>query len=104
MLTLKLQNVKSKIAFATDTWTNKQMIYSFACSIASFIDDEWKLIERVVDFCPLESKEHEGIHAARAFIESARKVGGFKKMSIHLCLDLANNLPGFPLPFSLGDG
>ncbi|RXW11685.1 hypothetical protein EST38_g14171 [Candolleomyces aberdarensis] len=78
----ELANVKSKIAFATDTWTNKQMIYSFACSIASFIDDDWKLIERVIDFRPLESKEHEGVHAARAFIESARKAGAFKKMTM----------------------
>ncbi|RXW12861.1 hypothetical protein EST38_g12992, partial [Candolleomyces aberdarensis] len=78
----ELANVKSKIAFATDTWTNKQMIYLFACSIASFIDDDWKLIERVVDFHPLQSKEHEGIHAARAFVESARKTGAFKKMTL----------------------
>ncbi|KAF9032729.1 hypothetical protein BJ165DRAFT_1357695, partial [Panaeolus papilionaceus] len=53
--------VKSKIAFATDTWTNRQMIYTFAGSIASFINDDWELIERVIDFKPLESEEHQGI-------------------------------------------
>ncbi|KAF8996454.1 hypothetical protein BDQ17DRAFT_1185561, partial [Cyathus striatus] len=37
------------------------MIYTFACSIASFIDDNWVLIECIIDFRPLESKEHEGI-------------------------------------------
>ncbi|KAJ2922967.1 hypothetical protein H1R20_g14147, partial [Candolleomyces eurysporus] len=61
--------IKSKIAYATDTWTNRQMIYTFACTIASFIDDDWNLIERVIDFKPLESREHEGYHAARAFVQ-----------------------------------
>ncbi|KAJ2920749.1 hypothetical protein H1R20_g16345, partial [Candolleomyces eurysporus] len=78
----ELLNVKSKIAFATDTWTNKQMIYTFACSIASFINDEWKLVERIIDFRPLENKDHEGIYAARVFIDSARKAGIFKKITL----------------------
>ncbi|KAJ2920184.1 hypothetical protein MD484_g20, partial [Candolleomyces efflorescens] len=63
-------SIKSKIAYATDTWTNRQMIYTFACTVASFIDDDWNLIERVIDFKPLESKEHEGYYAARAFIQA----------------------------------
>lgn len=80
------------------------MIYSFACSIASFVDDDWKLIERVIDFRPLESKEHEGVHAARAFIESARKAGAFKKMSILTIELLQNDLPPLPIPLCLSYG
>ncbi|KAK1217163.1 hypothetical protein PQX77_020171, partial [Marasmius sp. AFHP31] len=57
----ELSAIKSKIAYATDTWTTKQMVYTFACTIASFIDDDWCLIERVVDFKPLDDKEHEGV-------------------------------------------
>ncbi|TEB30538.1 hypothetical protein FA13DRAFT_1612737, partial [Coprinellus micaceus] len=38
----------------------QDMVYTFAATIASFVDDEWNLIERVVDFKPLEDKEHEG--------------------------------------------
>ncbi|PPR07539.1 hypothetical protein CVT24_007136, partial [Panaeolus cyanescens] len=64
----ELLHVSSKISFATDTWTTKQMIYSFACSIAYFISENWELSERVIDFKPLESKEHEGVHAARSFV------------------------------------
>jgi hypothetical protein len=56
------------MAYATDTWTNRQMIYTFACTISSFIDDDWNLIERVIGFKPLESKEDERYYAVRAFI------------------------------------
>ncbi|KAF4611808.1 hypothetical protein D9613_004630 [Agrocybe pediades] len=62
--------VKSKIAFATDTWTTKQMVYTFACTVASFIDDDWKLIEHVIDFQPLQDKQHEGFYAGLAFVEA----------------------------------
>ncbi|KAF8999519.1 hypothetical protein BDQ17DRAFT_1175918, partial [Cyathus striatus] len=37
------------------------MIYTFVCSIASFIDDNWALVEHIINFWPLESKEHKGI-------------------------------------------
>ncbi|KAH6887802.1 ribonuclease H-like domain-containing protein, partial [Coprinopsis sp. MPI-PUGE-AT-0042] len=57
------------------------MIYTFAGTIASFIDDDWNLIERVIDFKPLEDKEHEAFHAARAFISGARQIGSLDKMS-----------------------
>ncbi|PPR07642.1 hypothetical protein CVT24_006550 [Panaeolus cyanescens] len=55
----ELAAVTSKIAYSTDTWTNPQMVYSFAGTTAAYINDMWKLIERVVDFRPLESKEHD---------------------------------------------
>jgi hypothetical protein len=73
--------VKSKIAYATDTWTNKQMVYTFAATVASFVNEEWELIERVIDFKPLESKEHEGFYAARALVEGARRAGSLHKIS-----------------------
>ncbi|KAI9450260.1 hypothetical protein F5148DRAFT_1290930 [Russula earlei] len=46
-------NVKSRIAYATDTWTTRQMVYTFACTIGSF------------------DKEHEGLYAGKAFMDSA---------------------------------
>jgi hypothetical protein len=75
------QSIKSKIAYATDTWTNRQMIYTFAGTIASFVDEEWNLVERVIDFRPLEDKEHEAFHAARSFISGAREMGSLNMMS-----------------------
>lgn len=78
------QSVKSKISYATDTWTTKQMVHSFACTLACFIDDDWRLIERVVDFRPLESKDHEGINAAKVFVQGGRERGSLNKMSTRL--------------------
>ena len=43
------QEVKSKIVYATDTWMTPQMVYSFACLVACFINDDWELIEHVID-------------------------------------------------------
>jgi hypothetical protein len=87
-LFINYQSIKSKIAYVTDTWTNRQMIYTFACTIASFIDDNWNLIEQVIDFKLLESKEHEGYYTVQAFIQSAHKIGSLNKMSINSSLNL----------------
>lgn len=83
LINILIKNVKSKIAYATDTWTTKQMVYTFACTIASFINDDWNIIERVVDFKPLEDKEHGGVLGGMAFINGAQQRGGLDKMSRH---------------------
>lgn len=56
------------------------MVYTFACTVGCFIDDDWKIIEHVVDFKPLEDKEHEGLYAGLAFVEGAKKRGGLDKI------------------------
>lgn len=58
----------------------KQMIFTFAGTIASFIDDDWRLVERLVDFHHLNSNEHKGQHAAKAFVKSTAKRGGLPKI------------------------
>ena len=77
------QAVQSKIAYATDTWTTRQMVHTFACTIGYFIDSDWKLIEHVLDFKVLEDKEHEGLYAGQAFVEGLRKRGRLNKISLH---------------------
>jgi hypothetical protein len=57
------------------------MVFTFACTVSSFINEDWELIEHVVDFKPLEDKEHEGLYAGKAFVNGARKRGGLNKMS-----------------------
>ncbi|KAF8150422.1 hypothetical protein BJ912DRAFT_938213 [Pholiota molesta] len=64
----ELTELKSKIAYSTDTWTTRQMVYTFACTIAAFINADWELVERVVDFKPLAEKEHEGQLGGLAFV------------------------------------
>ena len=57
------------------------MVYTFACTIGSFINEDWEFIERVVDFKVLEDKEHEGIYGGKAFVESVCQIGSFDKIS-----------------------
>src|ERR1700678_3531232 len=75
-----MYKVKSKVAFATDTWTTRQMVYTFACTIGSSIDEDWELITYVVNFMPLEDKQHEGLYAGKAFADGARERGALNKI------------------------
>lgn len=56
------------------------MIYTFACTIGTFIDNDWNLVEMLVDFKPLEEKEHQGLFAGKAFVEGVRQCGGLNKI------------------------
>lgn len=58
------------------------MIFSFSGTVGSFIDDDWAIKEVLIDFKNLESQEHKGVFAAKAFIKSASKRGGLNKISI----------------------
>jgi hypothetical protein len=57
------------------------MVYTFACTVGCFVNDDWEIIERVIDFKPLEDKEHQGLYGGRAFVDGARKIGGLDKIS-----------------------
>ena len=59
-----------------------QMVYTFACTIGSFVNDDWELIQHVVDFAPLQDKEHESLYAGKAFVDSLRKRGGLDKICL----------------------
>lgn len=58
------------------------MMFSFAGTIGHFINDDWKLVERVIDFYHLQEKEHGGEYAAKAFMRSASKRGSLNKICI----------------------
>lgn len=62
------------------------MVYTFACTIGSFIDEDWELMQYVVDFQPLAEQDHVGVYAGKAFVESARSVGGLDKVIISCLL------------------
>lgn len=70
-----LQRVTSKIAVQHDTWTTKSMVFTFAGSIASWVDEDWKLVYTLLDFHPLADKEHAGAYAAYGFAKEASKLG-----------------------------
>ena len=56
------------------------MVYTFACTVASFINEDWELVERVVDFKVLEDHGHEGLHGGKAFVDGACKIGSFRQI------------------------
>ena len=58
------------------------MVYTFACTIGCFINDDWEIIERVIDFKPLEDKEHQGLYGGKAFTDGACKIGSLDKISL----------------------
>ena len=60
------------------------MIFTFAGTIAQFIDDDWQLVERLIDFYHIQDKEHEGQWAAKAFVRSAAERGSADKISLEL--------------------
>jgi hypothetical protein len=57
-------------------------MYTFACSVGCFINDDWEIVEHVIDFKPLEDKEHEGLYSGKAFADGACKIGSLKKISL----------------------
>ncbi|KAF8236747.1 hypothetical protein L208DRAFT_1108737, partial [Tricholoma matsutake] len=61
------QAVRLKITYATNTWTTPWMVYMFARMITCFINDDWQIVEHIIDFRPLENKEHEGFFAGKVF-------------------------------------
>jgi hypothetical protein len=64
----------------------QQMVYTFACTIGSFMNDDWELIQHVVDFAPLQDKEHKGLYAGKAFVDSVCKHGGLDKICLFVSL------------------
>ena len=60
------------------------MVYTFACTIASFVNEDWELIQRVVDFKALGEKEHGGELGGLAFFYGAKQRGGLDKISHNL--------------------
>jgi hypothetical protein len=73
--------VKSKIALSEDTWTTRAMTFTFAGTIGSWITSDWELIERVLDFHPIEDKEHEGEYAAIGLAQALSDLEILEKMS-----------------------
>jgi hypothetical protein len=73
------------------------MIFTFSGTIAAWIDEDWHLNERLIDFRHLRNNEHSGKGGAKALFESISRMGGVKKISrqstqYKLAADLLGNL------------
>jgi hypothetical protein len=58
------------------------MVYTFACFVGCFINDDWEIIKHVIDFKPLEDKKYEGLYGRKAFVDEACWISSFNKISI----------------------
>lgn len=84
-----MQGLKGRISYAHDTWTTRQMTHSYSGVVAFFIDDDWKLVQRMVDFKVLDQNDHQGAYAAISFVNSAASRGGLDKF-LSLAMDNAS--------------
>lgn len=57
------------------------MMFTFAGTIASWIDEDWNLIERVIDFHPIADKEHEGVYAGIGLAKMLQDLDILEKIS-----------------------
>ena len=57
------------------------MVFTFLGTIANWIDEDWELLERVVDFRRLGEDQHTGAGGARAFLDGLKKIGIATKIS-----------------------
>ena len=73
------------------------MVYTFSGTIGCFINDDWELVEHVIDFKPLAEKEHQGLYGGKAFVEGMHKIGGLDKICFTLMLPEKSQLTSNPL-------
>lgn len=71
------KGLSSRICLTTDTWTSGKIL-SYMCLTAHFIDENWKLHKRILNFCPIAG--HSGELIGRT-IEKCLKEWGIKKIS-----------------------
>ncbi|KAH1082658.1 hypothetical protein J1N35_022419 [Gossypium stocksii] len=55
-----LRSSCSRACLTTDTWTSLQRV-NYLCIIAHFIDNDWKLNKKILNFCPIPSHKGESI-------------------------------------------
>ncbi|KAF2283068.1 hypothetical protein GH714_043812 [Hevea brasiliensis] len=65
-----------RVSLTTDTWTSLQRI-NYMCITAHFIDNDWKLHKKIINFCPITS--HKGDAIGRA-IETCLLEWGLDKI------------------------
>nr|KJB27812.1 hypothetical protein B456_005G011200 [Gossypium raimondii] len=55
-----LRSSCSRVCLTTDTWTSLQRV-NYLCITAHFIDNDWKLNKKILNFCPISSHKGEYI-------------------------------------------
>ncbi|KAH1081637.1 hypothetical protein J1N35_021398 [Gossypium stocksii] len=55
-----LRSSCSRVCLTTDTWTSLQRV-NYLCITAHFIDNDWKLNKKILNFCPISNHKGESI-------------------------------------------
>ncbi|XP_052483295.1 zinc finger BED domain-containing protein RICESLEEPER 3-like [Gossypium raimondii] len=55
-----LRSSCSRVCLTTDTWTSLQRV-NYLCITAHFIDNDWNLNKKILNFCPISSHKGESI-------------------------------------------
>jgi hypothetical protein len=95
-----VQNVKSKIACSTDTWATQSMMFTFVLTIASWVTEDWELVEHIMDFHSIVDKEHEREFAAKGMAKVLSGMGILEKISRMFNLFMLIYLPNYSVPSS----
>lgn len=61
------------------------MTFTFSGTTATYINDNWELVEHVLDFNAISDKQHEGAHAARALAKTLSDFDILYKISFLNC-------------------
>ncbi|XP_021600728.1 zinc finger BED domain-containing protein RICESLEEPER 3-like [Manihot esculenta] len=77
-LKIFFQKTSQRVCITTDTWTSLQRI-NYMCVTAHFIDDNWTLQKKIINFCPITSHKGDDIGMA---IESCLLNWGIKRVFI----------------------
>ncbi len=56
-------------------------MFTFAGMIASWVNEDWELVEQVVNFHPIVDKEHEGEFAAKGLAKALSDMEVLEKIS-----------------------
>ncbi|KAL4387019.1 hypothetical protein GQ457_09G022130 [Hibiscus cannabinus] len=55
-----LKSSCSRVCLTTDTWTSLQRV-NYMCLTVHFIDNDWKLNKKIINFCPISSHKGDAI-------------------------------------------
>ena len=73
-----IQAIKGKISFSLDCWTSLRN-HAFLGITAHYIDNDWRLQSRLVDFSDI-SGPHTGENLCASFVKSVKEIGLLRKV------------------------
>ena len=80
-LTISLQTNISKLGIASDLWTSKNSVFAFAGCVGFWINDDWTLLDIVLELLTLDG-DHTGAATAKLIFAALRRRKVTAKLSM----------------------